>query len=144
MTTRIHRITGARLTDQIFTITLLTGETVTWNVTKLNEAAKAGRFGAVRYAATEDLPPANWLEWTAADRATVEYIKRDQRVLNEPAIAIASPNPAFALNCFADGQHRITARQELGLPEISFYLVPLELEGQFRIEGLDVLGLFGS
>jgi hypothetical protein len=136
MTGNIHFITGARLTDQVFTITLMTGETVTWNITKLNAAAVAGAFGGVRYAATADLPPANWTEWGADDRATIEWIKADPATLDAPAIAIASPNPDFAICCFADGQHRITARQELGLAEISFWLVPLELERQFRIEGL--------
>ena len=137
---KIHRVFGALLTDDIFTITLHTGETVTWNVTKLNAAATAGVFGLPRYAATSDLPPTNWSEWDASDRETVEYIKTDQRALDEPAIAIASPDPAFALSCFADGQHRVTARQELGLPEISFYLVPLEMERTFRVTGLDKIG----
>ncbi len=138
MTTRIHRVTGARLTDQVFTITLLTGETVTWNVTKLNAAAKAGMFGAVRYAATEDVPPARWENWNETDRATVDWMKTHPAILDEPAIAIAAPVEVdFAISCFADGQHRITARQELRLPEILFYLVPLELERQFRVVGLD-------
>ena len=133
----VHRVFGARLTDQCFTITLQTGETVTWNVTKLNAAAKAGAFGAVRYARTADLPAARWDTWSASDRETVDYIKADARVLADPAIAIASPNPNFLLCCFADGQHRVTARQELGLAEVSFYLVPLEMERDFRITGLD-------
>jgi len=116
---QIHRVFGALLTDDIFTITLHTGETVTWNVTKLNAAATAGVFGLPRYAATSDLPPTRWDEWGDDDRETVDYIKTDKRILDEPAIAIASSDPAFALSCFADGQHRVTARQELGLSEIS-------------------------
>ncbi len=133
---RVHVVTGAALTDDCFTITLRTGETVTWNVTKLNRAAKAGEFGPPVFAPTRDLPPARWDDWTDVDRATVEWIKQNPEVLNEPAIGIASPNPDYFINCFADGQHRITARQELGLPEISFYVVPLSKERRYRIEDL--------
>jgi ParB-like chromosome segregation protein Spo0J len=43
------------------------------------------------------------------------------------------------ISCIADGQHRITARQELGLPECPFYLVPLSQERMFRVEGLDAI-----
>lgn len=131
----IHVISGAILTDDIFTIMLRTGEVVTWNVTKLNAAAQRGEFGAVRYAATADLPPAEWKEWTKADRDSVDYIKAHPDILEAPAIAIASPHPEFFINCFADGQHRITARQELGLAEIAFYVVPLDQERAFRVEG---------
>ena len=132
---KVNFIRGARLTDEVFTITLRSGECVTWNVTKLNAAALRGEFGAVRYAPTIDLPPARWEEWDARDRATVDYIKKCPELLEAPAIAIASPRPDFLLSCFADGQHRITARQELGLPEFAFYLVPLDQERAFRVEG---------
>ncbi len=133
---KVHVVRGVRMTDQIFSITLRTGEFVVWNVTKLNAAAGRGDFGPVRYAATADLPPAQWTEWTSEDRATVDHIKATPAVLDAPAIAIASPHPDYLINCFADGQHRITARQELGLPEIAFYLVPLNLERAFRVDGL--------
>lgn len=133
----IHRVTGARLTDQVFEITLMTGEHVIWNVTKLQVAAKAGAFGPTRYARTEDLPPARWDIWDASDRATVEFIKTAPAILDEPAIAIAAPEETnFLISCFADGQHRITARQELRLPDVSFYIVPLDMERAFRVDGL--------
>lgn len=132
---KVIRITGANLTDEIFSITLKTGEEVKWNVTKLNIAAKAGEFGSPSFARTADLPAARWDEWTAEDRATVDWLKANREALDEPAIAIASMIPGYFITCFADGQHRITARQELGLPEISFYLVPLDQERRFRVEG---------
>lgn len=127
------KIVGCDITDTVFEITLLTGEEVVWNVSRLQRAAQAGAFGAVRYAPTSDLLPPCWEEWSGLDRAKVDAIKRNQAALAEPAIAIASPNPAFAILCFADGQHRITARQELGLSEVSFYLVPQPLERCYRI-----------
>lgn len=132
----IHIVTGVGLLDQVFTITLKTGETVVWNVTKLIAAAKAGAFGPARFAPTADLPPDDWSSWDETDRAKVDAIKKLPAVLDEPAIAIESPNPNFALLCFADGQHRITARHELGLPEFAFYIVQTAVERHFRVEGL--------
>jgi hypothetical protein len=133
---RVHRITGATFFDQIFEITLQTGETVIWNVTKLSAAAKAGAFGPPRFARTVDLPQAEWGQWNAEDRAKVDWMKAHPAILEEPAIAIATDNPNFLICCFADGQHRVTARQELGLPEIAFYLVPFEVERSYRVHGL--------
>src|SRR4051812_44545917 len=126
-TPRIYVIGGVSPIDDIFSITLVTGEFVGWNITRLNAAARRGEFGPPRYAPVADLPPAKWSSWGDEDRATVDWLKapENRKVLDEPAIAIASPNPSFAISCFADGQHRITARQELELPEFSFYLVPL-------------------
>lgn len=137
--TTVHRVHGARLADDIFTITLLSGETVVWNVTKLYEAAKAGAFGPPRCAATSDLPAAKWDSWDETDRAKVDGIKTNPAALAEPAIAIASENPDYLLTCFADGQHRITARQELGLKEVYFYIVPLAVEREFRVTGLEAV-----
>lgn len=131
----VIRITGANLTDEVFSITLKTGEVVCWNVTKLNIAAKAGEFGTPSFARTADLPKARWTEWNEEDRATVDWIKKHPEVLDEPGIAIASEHPGYFVACFADGQHRVTARQELGLPEISFYVVPMSMERRFRVEG---------
>lgn len=133
--TRIIRIEGARLTDEVFSITLQTGEEVVWNVTKLREAADAGRFGPPRYVRTSELPAANWSTWGPDDRAKVDYLRTDARLLAEPAIVIESQNPAFLYTCFADGQHRVTARQELGLAEIGFYVVPLSVERDYRVTG---------
>lgn len=132
----VHYISGAGLFDEIFEITLKTGEHVVWNVTKLKAAAKAGAFGVARCGPTADLPKAVWTNWDANDRVKVDGIKGSPAALADPAIAIASEHPDYALNCFADGQHRITARQELGLPEFFFYIVPLEMERAFRVEGL--------
>ncbi len=130
------QIYGANLLDQVFTITLKTGEVVTWNVTRLAAAAKLGAFGEPRVARTADLPPPDWSSWGAENRAKVDWIKRDYAVLNEPAIAIASENPDYALCCFADGQHRLTARQELGCRSFSGSSRSA-LSGDFRVDGLD-------
>lgn len=127
-----YRIVGASPLDDVFSIDHL-GEEIMWNVTRLRDAAKAGKFGPPRFAATVDLPPARWDDWDETDRKKVDAIKANQELLDDPAIGIASPIEAFAMLCFADGQHRITARQELALPEIAFYLVPTTVEGDYRV-----------
>lgn len=132
---QVHRIYGAGLLDDVFTITLKTGETVSWNVTKLQKAAADGRLGQVRYFRTDTLPPADWSQWDETDRAKVDRIKTDPAWLDAPVIAVESENPDYILNCFIDGQHRVTARQELGLPEVGFYLLPLSMERSFRVGG---------
>jgi hypothetical protein len=133
---KVHHVFGASITDDIFEITLQTGERVLWNVTRLTAAAKAGAFGVPRYAPTADLPAAKWDTWDATDRAKVDGIKGNPEALADPAIAIESSNPDYLFCCFADGQHRITARQELGLAEVIFYVVPLAMERLFRVKGL--------
>lgn len=133
--TTVIRLFGASLLDDVFEITLKTGERVFWNVTKLQRAAAAGDFGPPRYARTSDLPPPNWSEWGGLDREKVDAIKLNPEALDEPAIAIESENPDYLFSCFVDGQHRITARQELRLDEVSFYVVPLSKERAFRVTG---------
>ncbi len=135
----VVHIYGAGMLDEIFEITLKTGEFIVWNITKLNAAAQAGAFGPPRYLSTGDLPPACWETWGPEDRATVDYIKTDRAVLDAPAICIALENPDYLASCIADGQHRITARQELGLRECAFYLVPLDMERAFRVTGFEAI-----
>lgn len=133
---KVHVISGGSLADDMFTITLQSGETVSWNVTKLERSAKAGEFGPPVYVRTSQIPPPRWETWDENDRKTVDWIKEHPDVLNDPAIAMQSENPDYLFSCFPDGQHRITARQELGLDEVSFYVVPLSMERRFRITGL--------
>ena len=140
----VIRIHGAGPLDDIFEITLDTGEHVCWNVTTLNAAAKAGAFGAVRYARMADLPPARWDTWGPEDRATVDWLKAHPKEAFEPVILIAHSNPDWLALCIVDGQHRLTALQERNVPEFSFYLVPVELERQFRVTGFDALKQMGE
>jgi hypothetical protein len=137
-------LTGGSPTDQCFTLTTQWGEEITWNITRIAADAEAGKFGAPRYASVADLPPADWSNWGASDRATVDWFKTKGNI-EEPCIAIGSPNPNYAMLCFADGQHRATARQELGLAEIGFYLVPWDAQEAYRVtvEEVDVPDLDG-
>jgi hypothetical protein len=129
-------IRGAGLADTVFSVTLPNGEFAVWNVTKLRTAASTGAFGPPRSFEVADLPPPNWTEWTAADRESVDWMKTSP-ILNEPALAIAPPpGIPFEIGCFADGRHRITARQEMGLATFSTYLVPWSAQDAFRIKGL--------
>lgn len=111
-----QRALNHQFTDECFTITLDTGEEITWNTEKMNAAARSGAFGPPQAVATEDFPAPNWASGNLV-RERVDEVKKDQHRLAEPVLAIQSYNSAYEVLCIADGQHRITARQELGLPE---------------------------
>lgn len=134
----ITRITGARLSDDIFTFPWEGKETV-WNVTKLASAARSGFFGKPSTFPTSGMKPPNY-SLGFLDKEKIERFKLDPAILNSPAIAIQNTQERFLktgayLLVFADGQHRMTARWELGLPDFQTYVVPPQVEHQFRVLG---------
>lgn len=127
------KIIGGAVTDTCFSI-VSRGEEITWNVTRLNRDAREGRFGRVVHHPMTAVPKSDWSKGNL-DREKVDAIKRDPRALAEPSIAIQAidANGKPTIRCFADGQHRITARQELGMLEITYYLVPVNREHEYRV-----------
>jgi hypothetical protein len=132
-TVRVH---NAEPTDMVYWIDLPEGR-VTWNVTKLMIAAAAGKFGDPLWWNISKLPPTNYEN---IDRAKVDAFKDKNSsdatmlALHAPAIAIETPTgPRRRILTFADGNHRVTARTELGFEYFSFHLVPREVEARFRI-----------
>lgn len=124
-------LSGAHLADDIFEI-VLDGVEVVWNVTKLKHACQAGAFGDPVKMAMEGMPPADWSKGFL-DRVKVDAIKENPAALDDPVIAIESSKPEFVLSCVCDGQHRLAARQELGLPTFRTYIVPAARERLFRV-----------
>lgn len=126
------QIIGGSPTDQCFTLEAVTPN-ITWNVTRLRRDALSNLFGPPVSIPTESVPPPNWQNGNLL-RDRVDWIKAHPEILNEPSIAIAeAPGSARPVLCICDGNHRVTARQELGLPQVSFYLVPHEMEKSYRI-----------
>lgn len=133
---KTHTIRGAALNDMIFSVTLPDGMHYVWNVTKLARDAAAGRFGQPVPFQTADLPPAQWETWGDEDRKTVDWLKANPIALTQPVIGFTPPPEIDChLGCFVDGQHRITAIQELGLPVFWTYVVPWEIEHEYRVTG---------
>jgi hypothetical protein len=129
MTTIILR--GANITDTCFSFESPDEGEVTWNVTRLQDAADAGRFGAAQEFIIESLTPPDYSKGFL-DPERIAWLKKNPRILDIPAIAIAS-KVAGRLRIFCDGQHRMTARYELKLPTFSTYVVPVDVERRFRI-----------
>jgi hypothetical protein len=128
----IVRINGARLTDVCFTVTI-GGETICWNTTKIERAATAGAFGDPIEIQLSILPPPIYGN---VDRAKLDRFKRDQSILDLPVIAIDNPpghHSGCRMKCFVDGNHRTIARQELQLSTLRIFVVPHNMERNFRI-----------
>lgn len=135
---KLVRVRGALVPDQVFTFNWK-GEEINWNVTKLIQSAKLGIFGKPKVYKVADLPPPIY---DNVERPKIEAIKNSAQALNTPAIAIGS-NPSMSskdMLCFADGNHRIIARQELKLLDFKVYIVPWDLEDQYRVT-FDVVDL---
>jgi hypothetical protein len=129
MTTIILR--GGAITDTCFSFDSPDEGEITWNVTRLQDAADAGQFGAAQTFGMDGLTPPDYSKGNL-DPARIAWLKKNPRILDIPAIAIASKEPG-RLRIFCDGQHRMTARYELKLPMFSTYVVPVDVERRFRI-----------
>lgn len=125
-------VEGADLLDTIYTLET-EDKPITWNVTRLRAAAEAGQFGPAIAIPAKAVGEPDWSLGNLS-RERVDWIKQHPEVLNEPTIIIESPpGSEFLLRCTVDGQHRGTARLELGLPEIFAYIVPHDVEAAFRV-----------
>ncbi len=151
-------LSGAGVFDTSFTIDpnpSLGIPEISWNVTRIECDAFNGRFGAPKTIAFSEL--VDWGrpqdEWENLDRQKVEYFmaNRDLKVakpywkagglvrqwydlLDIPAIIVLLKLPSNIIYTFpVDGNHRIKAREKLGLKTFDRFVVPLELEGNYRI-----------
>jgi hypothetical protein len=125
---------GCHITDTMFTLDArITGEEICWNVTRLQRDAEHGRFGDPWRIPMANLPP-----MTDADRSNIDWKKVDMfvewpMVLGIPLIAIGSPKGPDHIFCFVDGHHRLSARQLRGMADFDTWVVPVDIEKQYRI-----------
>jgi hypothetical protein len=126
----------------LFTIPLREG-TVTWDVDAIDSDVKAGKFGAPVRIPTELIPPSRWDADSTLERDRVDWIKTHPEELDKPCYLVAAPEPGH-FRCFVDGQHRVAARQELKLPEVTAYVVPDELERAYRVDQAEMARLGGG
>lgn len=124
-------INGCNITDLAFTLDArITGKEITWNVTKLKRDATAGVFGEPHRLPMNIIPP-----MTDADKANIDWKKVElfaecPGILSEPVISIGTPT---GILCFVDGSHRLVARQQRRFPAFETYIVPHDIERQYRI-----------
>lgn len=126
-------IFGAGITDEVFDLEL-PGLTITWNVTKINEAAAAGLFGPPIELPLSYFPPMTEANWENIDRKKVsEIIRAGDKAIDEPVVNLLFMRNDQLHGMIVDGNHRLTARLVLGLESVSSYEVPPELERSYRV-----------
>lgn len=119
------------------------GEEIVWDVTEATRAAMQGRFGEPLTLTMDPI----WADHTKGylDLQKIENIKKDRMRLDLPAIAIEahdSTRKRLVLMCFIDGNHRLTARWELGLPDFKTWVIPKDIERVFRIPRDEIVRTF--
>lgn len=155
---------GADLSDASFTLEISGLPEICWNSTRIERDAFNGRFGPPQetrfdqlYDGGEGFDP-----WKHLDRGKVQRLIRDAqvRVLRPDwerggkelgiyvqkiysVIDIPATGISFVVNDTkylvpVDGNHRMMARLVMGLPTFSRFVVPIELEGEYRVSFLEV------
>jgi hypothetical protein len=131
--TEVVILNGGNLADTVFTLDArFLGEEITWNVTRLQDAADRGEFQKI----TLSMAFVADTDWESGNvsRDRVDKIKGTPHALALPVILIENePHRPYRFLCFVDGQHRITARQELRLKDFEAYVVPHDVEKRYRI-----------
>ena len=127
----IIQIMGAELADTCFSIETPDEGEIVWNVSKIQRAADRGDFGPAPNFDMSILPAPRY-DLGFLDKAKIEAFKRSAEIMARPALAVEAPVPGH-IRCFVDGQHRLTARYELGLRDFSAFVVPIQVERDFRI-----------
>jgi hypothetical protein len=127
-------MTGCSIGDVTFTLDpKLCGEIVCWNVTRAWNDARDGRFG----------PPikrafATWPEMTKGERDNIDWkkvaaIAQKSDVMAIPALAMDLNAGVETHRHIIDGNHRVCAREQRGLPFFEVFVVPQHLEPLYRV-----------
>jgi len=122
-----------KLTDDCFTLEVVEPN-ITWNISRIRRDAESGKFGPPGIFDMRGVPAPNY-ECGNLDLRKIEAFKTKPAILAIPVIGIGDPRGGVL--CIADGQHRLTSRWELALPDFSMYIVPHEIEKKYRL--LEVL-----
>jgi hypothetical protein len=121
---------GCKITDEVYDLDeSIAGETMTWNITRIQRDADRGLFGPTIKRPMSVLPSV-----TAAHTANIDWHKvlrfaQMPEVLNRPVLCLDYNGGRHIV----DGNCRICARQRLGLPDFETYIVPSEAERRYRV-----------
>lgn len=149
---------GAALTDVGFTLDLPGFPEINWNMTRIEHDAFNGRFGPPeegRFSNLHDGGP-GYDPWKHLDREKVQRLIRDARIsvlrpgkssgemcrynlLDIPTIAVTLIKEDVTHIIPIDGNHRMMARQVMGLETYSRFVVPANLEGEYRVMFMEVV-----
>lgn len=118
--------------DQLFEIELHREGLTVWNITRMMNDAAHGIIGKIEELPMDWVPPS---DYSGLDRAKIDVIKNDPFRLNLPVLLLAAEDYSLSrphFKCFADGSHRITARQELKLPTFFAFVISDADERKYR------------
>lgn len=139
----IHVIGGVSIGDDVFTTDpAIYGVDITWNVTRIQRDADAGRLGRPETLPMSALPPMSSLATANVDwdkiAGMVAGYRTDpaQSVLRKPSLQVMVTIGETLYRFPVDGNHRICARRLVGLPDFAFYTVPASIEARYRVTGL--------
>lgn len=136
----IIRMIGCSLGDDVYTTdAAILGEEITWNVTRIQRDADAGKFGQPTIVAMSALPP-----MTDSMRKNVDWqkvrgmlgahqIDPKTSPLGKPALQVMVDVHGTIYRLPIDGNHRICARRMVGYGTFASFVVPIELEGRYRV-----------
>lgn len=130
-------ISGASLTDTVFTTDKhVFGEEICWNVTRIERDAAAGKFGDPERIPMERLPPMppeayENLDWTKIT-AMVAALREGSSVLRAPILQVLVQIGQTLYRIPIDGNHRLTALRLFGQDFFECYVVPAQVERNYR------------
>lgn len=151
---QLMRLIGADLTDTAFELDVPGFPHIIWNVSKIERDAFRGAFGPPEEIAfstlAEHLRPED--RWENLDRAKVQRFveqrdlmverpywrtcgttNRVYRFLDIPTLGVCFKADDKYIGLPVDGNHRMEARTQLGLPSFTRFTVPPELEANYRV-----------
>ena len=139
----VHVISGVSIGDTVFTTDpAIFGIDVTWNVTRIQRDADAGKFGKPETVPVSALPPMSSLananiDWVKVHAMIQQYNDGvPDAIVLKPSLQVMVPIGKLFYRIPVDGNHRICARRVLGMTDFAFYCVPASLERRYRVTGL--------
>lgn len=133
-------ISGCSLRDEMFELDeRIFGENITWNVTRLKHAALIGVFGKPLKSNICSIADMSDADKANIDWAKVERFAKLPEVFHEPAITVLTTLGNGDTHAIpVDGHHRLCARMNLGLAWYDTFVVPADMEREFRINVMEM------
>jgi hypothetical protein len=130
-------LVGADMADQTYQLDPQqnNGLAIIWNITRIQRDADRGRFGPAIRRPMSVIPPATDATRANIDWQRVRELANDWYRIEQPLLQVELPIPGGVMRHIVDGNHRLFARQARALQHFTTYIVPPEMEGDYRIRG---------
>lgn len=123
-------LVGCAITDEVHQLDpSITGQFVMWNITRIQRDANFGMFGPPIRRPCDVVP-----EMTDAERLNIDFDKVSKfmflaDVYMKPILTVQHG----IVRRIVDGNHRLCARKRLGLTTFETYIVPPDVEKNYRV-----------